>query len=95
MQSSSDDMNLVHHGVCVVDLGTGLDIVDGILYVLRLTLWNKSVMRKRRVSLPLKRFRVCGAMRFVTDFTKIDHVTLSRAIRIRSICHILIISDAF
>jgi hypothetical protein len=61
----------------VVDLGTGLDSVDGVLYVRQLTLWNKSFMRKGRVPLPLKRFHVFGALQFVTDFTKICHLTLS------------------
>jgi hypothetical protein len=61
----------------VVDLGTGLDAVDGVLYVRQLILWNKSVMRKWRVLLPLKRFHVFGALRFVTDFTKICHLSQS------------------
>jgi hypothetical protein len=46
----------------VVDLGTGLDSVDGVLYVRQLTLWDSP--------LPLKRFHVFGSLRFVTDFTK-------------------------
>ena len=45
----------------VVDLGTGLDSVDGVLYVRQLTLWNKSIMRKGRVPLPLNTLRTGDA----------------------------------